>query len=1232
MNDTVTAYFVGPDDASTCDTGGPDDEGCDGAVNGNPYTLDTVPEPGSFACTSRCRHMVQVHGDAPDGVETMDYTGDIGFGAAGDAANETGAERLDAAGVKLDDLTPDELAIVDMSNGEIAQYLKDNNLDISDVDSVLTSDDQDAVRAEMNALGYRPSSGDDFSAMVSNGDVDSIRAYIDANGVDEAHQLAADGFSDASDAYNLADALNQVEKLEQWEVEYDPETQTWTVTNSVQRLAQVAKEQKLSTLKQFLREVGTASSGNHHHAGRPGEVGGSGPSDSPRVIVPSSAGEGKTDHYWMGVSQPSGAPIRGTPIAWNDPRIPDIIYHVTPNADAIQASGLLRAGGVGGLGGDKNDQIVSFTISKPVAENLKSAMLIMSNVAREVGPEPPMRTPEREAWGTKTVEAFAKGAKAEGWDYKLEPNYEEAKSDYGLSDWSTQFMGRRDSAHMDKETYQTPERWRNPLFFGVTQQYWANVDPKSLGIISIPKANLNTGALITDFDLGQRNLEEVRSYGDVPITNHMRETLTAIREAAQRQLVGQVTSVRVREVGTASSGNHNHPGRPGHVGGSGPSMENVSPEAPDLALEHAKGGWSENSQARPHLQVAANRQWGNEDTANFTPMMLRRWGVSKENKYTQSDIMNLANAQERNAQIAREQYNIPNNTVFRGSGPAEYADIPSDKPFTLRPLMSTTTNEDVANRFGLGGYESGNYFNVNYPDTYRLEIRGLSPEDVFSNTKAFQIDRDVKAYGKTHYEDVEFEHVLYGNQHEWQVVGETTQPWTFDGIARTVHTKIIEPVGGGKHYDGPGSKVPAKPELTFSTADDPEDESGWGKVFTAKLGDKVVATARKDINNSYLSDVYVNRAYQRQGIGMKLYDYIEKDRGIKLTQHPTYDTPALNAFWAHRKASASREVMREGGPGSGDRGHPGRPGQVGGSGQSAGVSKAAAAVADNPKTASGGGKEIPPSDPPIDTTNTRWKSYVKKIVDTPGTHAYDLNSTGNGYQLEAQGMDYAGSSYVDPKVREYNARLKSTVLDEVAHNIDDINGQVHNLDQLFFAKSMSIGSDDFSTTVAVTLNNSPQGNVVGFNMDKIGRHQRIGADYTTADRAANTTEYAKLITDHEMGHVFYNQLGRKDTSQWKSTWQNAQINEEHFTGYSESNDREGFAEAYCAYVNGFKDRLPRGYMEFFLERNVDQLKEAEQADNEPLAILCGFGDAPTVHVYADRIETFPVKQDNEDHN
>ncbi len=313
------AYFIGPDDSETCD-------GCSDAVDNNPYTLEDVPDPGSFECMSRCRHMVQLNGEAPDGTETVDWSSNLGFTASGDAADtserygfdpedSTAAARAEAAGLTLDDLTDDQLAVAGMEPAEIAQYLKDNDLSLDDVDDVLSDDDAAAVRDEMDSIDYVPAdeaTQSDLADMLAAGASDSIDAYVDENGTDDLKALAAEGFADAdsAQAYYLADALMRVEPGEGWAPAYDPDTRRWTVKTKAQRkLTESMRDNdgddgchcrcecactrftgpQLYCSRclhgdhlKAIREGGEGS-GNHGHAGRPGQVGGSGSGEAAHV-------------------------------------------------------------------------------------------------------------------------------------------------------------------------------------------------------------------------------------------------------------------------------------------------------------------------------------------------------------------------------------------------------------------------------------------------------------------------------------------------------------------------------------------------------------------------------------------------------------------------------------------------------------------------------------------------------------------------------------------------------------------------------------------------------------------------------------------------------------------------------------------------------------------------------------------------------------------------------------
>lgn len=210
-----------------------------------------------------------------------------------------------------------------------------------------------------------------------------------------------------------------------------------------------------------------------------------------------------------------GQTLRGTPISLDDKRIPDTLYHVTTNMPAVTASGMVKAGGAGGLGGDSNDRIVSFTTDKAMAENIAQGQQGMARVAAALPAEPEfphsgskdtLLSPAYQKYSATVGETFAAEAKREGWSFKPDKVYSELH--YGFSDWANVFFSAR-----ERETGK-----QDPLFFAATPQRWRAIDPEHVGIVTVPKDNLRTGAMVTDFDLSNKyGLKEVRIYGDVPL-------------------------------------------------------------------------------------------------------------------------------------------------------------------------------------------------------------------------------------------------------------------------------------------------------------------------------------------------------------------------------------------------------------------------------------------------------------------------------------------------------------------------------------------------------------------------------------------------------------------------------------------------------------------------------------------------------------------------------------------
>lgn len=228
------------------------------------------------------------------------------------------------------------------------------------------------------------------------------------------------------------------------------------------------------------------------------------------VSVPASVGiSGEEQGINLRVTTASGVPVRGVTIAWDDPRIPETLYHVSPDAPAVAASGVLLAGGVGGLGGDRRDEVVSMSVSREKAESIRDDMKLSIEVAKLNGDDAAINA------------RLMQEAQREGWADTFREIQRGPEAQYEATDHLRQFFIYREN--------EVPER-PNPLLFSTVADL-AQHDARNVGIVEIPKENLNNGALITDFDafhgtwgandpnISRRSLGEIRSYGDVKIGN-----------------------------------------------------------------------------------------------------------------------------------------------------------------------------------------------------------------------------------------------------------------------------------------------------------------------------------------------------------------------------------------------------------------------------------------------------------------------------------------------------------------------------------------------------------------------------------------------------------------------------------------------------------------------------------------------------------------------------------------
>ena len=193
-----------------------------------------------------------------------------------------------------------------------------------------------------------------------------------------------------------------------------------------------------------------------------------------------------------------GITLRGDrTIDCRDPRIPDTVYHMTTNLPEVQKDGYLMAGGKGGLGGDAHDRIVSMTLDPGIAQQLVDDVKLNAAAWQSNDPVAVYTAQaDKEGWGDKWRTS---------WPFKDGQPYEHLG--YSAGDWSSAYFPIR----------QSTTGARDPLFFGDSGKY---VDPERVGVVALPKENLDNGALLVNFDLDRPSpwtLQEIRSYGDVPL-------------------------------------------------------------------------------------------------------------------------------------------------------------------------------------------------------------------------------------------------------------------------------------------------------------------------------------------------------------------------------------------------------------------------------------------------------------------------------------------------------------------------------------------------------------------------------------------------------------------------------------------------------------------------------------------------------------------------------------------
>ncbi len=281
-------------------------------------------------------------------------------------------------------------------------------------------------------------------------------------------------------------------------------------------------------------------------------------------------GWGNSEHDAVrGLFEESGESLRGNArmLSPDDPAIPDVVYHVTASGSDIAEEGVLRVGkDVGlGAGGGPPERLISFTVSREVAERLAADFELRRQVAvlgakgDRAGVSELLRAESRR-WGIEkstperveelTGSSMWGAPEGQGMEYEWEYYLWEVHPEHGereLEDALGFFLTQRGRAGGP----------RNPLFMvgaghigrGEPEPLlsWATKTADDIQILAVPKENLAaSGGAVVDFDLGKGFLEEIRVYGDVPVPagGVARETGETAARGADEAAEGGVAAAR----------------------------------------------------------------------------------------------------------------------------------------------------------------------------------------------------------------------------------------------------------------------------------------------------------------------------------------------------------------------------------------------------------------------------------------------------------------------------------------------------------------------------------------------------------------------------------------------------------------------------------------------------------------------------------------------------------------
>lgn len=230
----------------------------------------------------------------------------------------------------------------------------------------------------------------------------------------------------------------------------------------------------------------------------------------------------------------SGHLLTGEPLTRES--LPETLYHVTTDAPAVEASGVLLGQlGDTGLGGGQAPG-VSMTSSKESAHIIQRELKRSVQIARGEANEKIFafwaRADEEEARLPKGSLQYAADQAMEAWDANQHPLKKKYVQGQGyidepptpeeherirrslLKDAFNSYLWARETASEKANAGKPVPLLKNPILFG-RQEHLAKLKPENIQTLEIPSAQIPIGALITTGS--DAFLHEVRAYSDVPL-------------------------------------------------------------------------------------------------------------------------------------------------------------------------------------------------------------------------------------------------------------------------------------------------------------------------------------------------------------------------------------------------------------------------------------------------------------------------------------------------------------------------------------------------------------------------------------------------------------------------------------------------------------------------------------------------------------------------------------------